>query len=38
MVDLSGSFWNQLREQLTAWYIEFSDRDSLQLLVNARLS
>jgi hypothetical protein len=32
MVDLPSIFWNQVHEQLKAWYREFSDTGLVQLL------
>jgi hypothetical protein len=36
MVDLPGYFWNQVREQLTAWYGEFNQTPLTQMLATTR--
>ncbi len=37
MVDLTGYFWNQIREQLTSWYKEFSGSVIGQGIITAKL-
>jgi len=37
MVDLTGIFWNQVYEQLTAWHKKFSGSNPLRLFVATKL-
>ena len=37
MVDLSGSFWNQVYDQLSAWYKELSKASLVQLLATTNI-
>ena len=37
LVDWTGYFWNQVREQLMTWYVELSSTTVSEMLVTTKL-